>query len=424
MLGQSLLRFKRLFSSISFRIQSVALCLSLIGIFFTIKGYLEIDAAYGAEASKILWDDLLLQLLVVLVVNAIAATINLYNVVKPIRTMTEVMRSLTQNKLDVEIPYLEQPSEVGSLARKAEQFKIGLIAKRNLEDGKIEAETRAREEKVMLGHVFESFVQNVTKDLVNAIADLQTNFMQMSKVISTTNNRAGEVVLTTQAALENVESVAHSADTMTQSVQEIENTIKNSSSSVRMVVESQEKAGEISNALASATSQIDKIIEVIQEVAGQINLLALNATIEAARAGEAGKGFSVVAGEVKMLAGQTAKATEQISDQIHHIKQVSSEVIHALSTISDAVKDMENNSSAISQAISEQTEVTRQIASNMNNAALHTARISKDITNVRHDSVEAMEASEKVLQIVNTLSRLSGNLNTEISAFIKEINAA
>ncbi|MFO1241956.1 MAG: methyl-accepting chemotaxis protein [Rickettsiales bacterium] len=362
--------------------------------------------------------------MVVVVVNAIAATINLYNVVKPIRNMTEVMRALTQNKLDIEIPYLKQPSEVGSLARKAEQFKIGLIEKRKLEQDKAESEAHAREEKRMLSRVFENFVQNVTKDLVAAIAELQTNFTQMSKVISTTNDRAGHVVLTTQAALENVESVAYSADVLSQSVNEIEKTIKNSGTSVRQVVESQQKADKISGALADATQQIGKIIEVIQEVAGQINLLALNATIEAARAGEAGKGFAVVAGEVKMLAGQTAKATEEISDQINHIKQVSVDVIDALSTIADAVKDMENNSSAISQAISEQTETTRQIAINMNTAATHTGRISEEITTVRHDSVQAMEASEEVMKIVNTLSRLSANLTSELRAFIHEINHA
>ena len=417
----------RLFHSLSFRLQSVTIFLSIVGVAFGVKSYVHIRHTFGEEASQVFWSDLELQLVVATVVNVLVAIVLFRLVTQPIRNLTEVMRSLTENNLEIEVPYTKLGSEIGSMARKAEIFKKNAIAKVKLEQETIENEKKLREEKIKamndLAERFDRKVQTIIREVVSGVAQLKTNSEHMAKVISNTNDRAAEVVRTTLETLENVKNVASSAEVLSSSTHEIEEKIHQSSHSVRLAVQAQEKADGVSKALAEAASKIGEILDMIQNIAGQINLLALNATIESARAGEAGKGFAVVANEVKNLAGQTTKATDEISSHVAHIQQVSVQVIDALSTIGSAVKDVDTYSSAISQAVGQQTETTREIADSMGIAADRTGRISVDVGEVKQDSVKAMDSSDQVLQVVNNLSQQSERLTQEVSAFIKEIAA-
>ena len=417
-------RLKRLSNSISFRIQSVAIFLSFVGVFFAVKSYIHIKHSFGEDVSNVFLHDLELQLVVVVLLNAIVATVLFRIITVPIRTLTEVMRALTENKLDVEIPYSKQGSEIGSMARKAEIFKNNAIQKNRLESEKIDSDKKLRDEKIKLGSRFESQVQSIISELVSAVSQLKNSSEHMAKVISSSNDKAAQVVQTTHAALENVQAVTASAENMALSVSEIESKMQHSSNSVRLVVSSHEKADIVAKNLAKATSQVGDILKMIQGVAEQINLLALNATIESARAGEAGKGFAVVANEVKLLAGQTTKATDEIAGHITYIKDVSAQVIEALVTIGTAVKDMEGNASGISQAVLQQSVTTREIASTMQIAANHTGKISENINEVKEDSAKAMESSNQVLQVANALSKQSEKLTKEVSSFIKEITAS
>jgi methyl-accepting chemotaxis protein len=296
-----------------------------------------------------------------------------------------------------------------------------------LEQETIANEKRLKEEKIKamadLAERFDRKVQTIIREVVNAVAQLKTNSEHMAKVISNTNDRASEVVRTTLETLENVKNVASSAEVLSSSTHEIEEKIQHSSHSVRLAVQAQEKADGVSKALAQAANKIGEILDMIQNIAGQINLLALNATIESARAGEAGKGFAVVANEVKNLAGQTTKATDEISSHVSHIQQVSVQVIDALATIGNAVKDVDSYSTAISLAVGQQTETTREIADSMGIAADRTGRISVDVGEVKQDSVKAMDSSDQVLQVVNNLAQQSERLTQEVSAFLKEIAA-
>jgi len=421
------MQFSRMFRSLSFRLQSVTIFLSVVGVAFGVKSYLHIRHTFGEEASVVFWHDLELQLVVATVVNIVVAVILFRLITKPIRNLTEVMRALTENQLEIEVPYTKLGSEIGSMARKADIFKKNAIAKVRLEQETIENEQRLKEEKIKamsdLAERFDLKVQTIIRDVVTAISELKTNSENMAKVISNTNDRASEVVRTTSETLENVKNVASSAEVLSSSVHEIEEKIQHSSNSVRLAVQAQEKADGVSKALAEAAARIGEILDMIQNIAGQINLLALNATIESARAGEAGKGFAVVANEVKSLAGQTTKATDEISSHVAHIQQVSTQVIEALSTIGAAVKDVDSYSTAISIAVSQQTETTREIASSMGIAADRTGRISHDVGEVKQDSMKAMDSSDQVLQVVNNLAQQSERLNQEVAIFLKEIAA-
>lgn len=173
--------------------------------------------------------------------------------------------------------------------------------------------------------------------------------------------------------------------------------------------------------LDEATQRIGEIVDLIQGIAGQINLLALNATIESARAGEAGKGFAVVASEVKQLATQTTSATDEISGNIGNIREVSEQVISTLGAIKSAIGSVEEISGSISSAVEEQTAVTNEIAYNMSNASNSTRQISSEITDVSHAVNEASAASQQTLDAARMLSQQAEALAGEVNTFLAEI---
>lgn len=421
-------KLKRLLSGVSFRLQSTAVFLSFVGVFFGVKSYLHIRDAFGVEAARLFWNDLQWQIVVAVIVNIIVATVLFRIITQPLRNLTEVMRALTENRFDIDIPYTEIPSEIGSMARKAAIFKKNGMEKLKLEEEQRLLQVQLVEEKArstnMLADRFESQVQSIIGEVVAAVGDLQHHSEQMAQLVAKTTQKAREVSQATAAASDNVNSVASSAEIMSRTVHDVEEKIHGSIHSVKMAVEAQQTANGVSAALTAATLKVGEIVGIIQQITEQINLLALNAAIESAKAGEAGRGFSVVASEVKTLAGQTSRATEEISGQIAHIQHVAGQVVAALSTIGEAVGEVDSYSSAIASAVTQQSETTRGIAANMGGAASRTKQISSDIGEVRQDSMTAADSAGQVLQFVRRLSQQSERLAQEVASFIKEIRAA
>jgi methyl-accepting chemotaxis protein len=176
--------------------------------------------------------------------------------------------------------------------------------------------------------------------------------------------------------------------------------------------------------LAQASESIGSIAKTIEDIAAQINLLALNATIEAARAGEAGKGFAVVASEVKTLANQTAKATEEIQEQIVNVRDVSTQVIESLSAIGTAVTRVSEFSGAISAAVEEQSAVNHDVTKNMVTASAGVEQISTGIGAVTQSIQTTSQSTHQVLDAAKMLSQQSEQLNSEVQKFLTNIRAA
>ncbi len=178
------------------------------------------------------------------------------------------------------------------------------------------------------------------------------------------------------------------------------------------------------NELAKAATRIGDVVELINQIAGQTNLLALNATIEAARAGEAGRGFAVVASEVKALASQTAKATEEIGQQITGIQAATQESVGAIKEIGDTISRMSEIASAIASSVEEQGAATREIAENVQQAAHGTQEVSANIANVRYGATETGSASAQVLVAAKSLAGESSRLKREVGQFLSAVRAA
>ena len=176
--------------------------------------------------------------------------------------------------------------------------------------------------------------------------------------------------------------------------------------------------------MAKAAQRIGDVVELINNIAGQTNLLALNATIEAARAGDHGRGFAVVASEVKALANQTAKATEEISAQIHDIQTATGEAVAAIQAIGGTIAEINEISSTIANAVDQQGTATREISGNVQQAANGTSIVNDNIVAVARTSSEAGAAASKLLQAANGLSKQSEQLKLEVGSFLNSVRAA
>jgi methyl-accepting chemotaxis protein len=339
--------------------------------------------------------------------------------------LNQAMGRLAEGDIGVEVSYTTQIDEIGDMGRALEIFKQNAIRTREMEAEQAASKLRAEEEKKQamqaLAARFESRVQGIINSVASAATELYQTAETMSHTIATASQKADAVATASTETSHNVQSVASATDEMTASVREITEQVSKSSRVVQEAVEKVRLADATSQSLEQSAQQIGSVVEMIQDIAGQINLLALNATIESARAGEAGKGFAVVATEVKNLAGQTGQATDQIARQIASIQGVSREVITTLVAIKAAIDHINEYSAAISAAIEEQSAVTGEIASNMGSAALKTQTISTNIEEVTGSASEASFSASQVLDAARALSTEAETLRREVDQFLSEV---
>lgn len=322
---------------------------------------------------------------------------------------------------------ISKRDEFGRVARILEAVRNQLSAAKHLEAQQQLAEQRAKEQQIQarneLANRFQQRVQGIIESVAAAATQLYHTSESMSGLIGDVGTKSSSVARSSGEASLNVQTVASAAEEMTASVREIAEQIVRSTSAVKLAVDEMEKADRTAVMLEQATVKIGEAAGLIQDIAGQINLLSLNATIESARAGEAGKGFAVVAGEVKSLAGQTASATEEISNMITRIQHVSQEVLAALKAIRQTITQVDEFSSAISAAVEEQTATTNEISVSMSHAARGTTQIDQDISLVNQAASEASHAAHQVLDAATMLSRESESLSAEVDQFLAEVRA-
>ena len=386
---------------------------------------IEFDIQYLNDEIRKLFVFVLFGMLIFM--STIAMIINqiLNHTTRPIIEVTRVMGLLSSGQLDVQLPETRRNDEVGDMVQSLAIFKENAIQRHKLEqESALTTQRNNQEKRTIIENLsikFEKNVQAIIENIAASSTQLFQNTEFVSTVVNNTHNKADSVSVSSSHTSDDVQGVASAAEEMTATAMEIARQIDRVNHAIEAAVQQVVRADETSLLLDSATRTIEKIVDLIKDIADQINLLALNATIEAARAGDAGKGFAVVAGEVKGLANQTSKATDEIASNIRHIQDISQQVIVALHEIKQAVSSVDAISSAITAAAEEQTSTTQSIVISMNRAAYSTQQISHDISDVSRASNEASAAANEASGAARGLTVEIDRLHHVVGAFLQEM---
>jgi methyl-accepting chemotaxis protein len=271
---------------------------------------------------------------------------------------------------------------------------------------------------------FEMSVKGVVDAVASAATELQASSQSMSATAEETSRQSMTVAAASEEATANVQTVASAAEELSASVMEISRQVSKSVQIAGAAVTEAKKTDATVQGLATAAQKIGDVVKLISDIAGQTNLLALNATIEAARAGEAGKGFAVVASEVKNLANQTARATDEITAQIGAIQSATNEAVEAIRTIASTISEMNQISTAISAAVEEQGATTKEIARNVAQAAEGSANVAETISGVSRAASETGSSAGQVLNASGELSVQAERLRREVDNFLGSVRSA
>ncbi|MBL4614627.1 MAG: HAMP domain-containing protein [Magnetovibrio sp.] len=349
------------------------------------------------------------------------------SITKPISAMTDSMAVLANGNLNAEIPSQDRSDEIGEMAEAVQVFKDNAIEVKRLEEEQKANEERATQEKrdmlLKMASEFENSVGGVVNAVSSASTEMQSSASSLSATAEETSKQSTTVAAASEEASTNVQTVASAAEELSSSISEIARQVSQSTQISATAVTEVEGANDKVQGLAQAAQKIGEVVALITDIADQTNLLALNATIEAARAGEAGKGFAVVASEVKNLANQTAKATEEISSQIGGIQSATEDAVQAIGSIGGIITQMNEIASTIAAAVEEQGAATSEIARNVEQAAQGTGEVSSNISGVTQAAAETGASADQMLGAAKELSQQSELLRSEVDKFLSNIRS-
>ncbi|WP_298958713.1 methyl-accepting chemotaxis protein [uncultured Methylobacterium sp.] len=351
----------------------------------------------------------------------------LASVVRPIAGVTATMGRLASGDLSSPIAGTDRRDEIGAMAKAVQVFKDAMIAKRAADDAALaEAAAKGRRAQVLDGATrqFEAQVGLLTQALSSAATEMEATARTMTGAASRTAEQSAGVAAAAGQTASNVQMVASASEEMAASIREIAGQVARSSAMADKATTDAEQTHRIVQGLSEGAEKIGAVVGLISGIAAQTNLLALNATIEAARAGEAGRGFAVVAGEVKELAAQTARATDEISGQIAGIQGETQQAVAAIRAIGATIVELRAIAVGVAAAMEQQGAATQEIVRNVTQAAQGTQAVSTSIVTVRETAGETGAASAQVLAAASELARQSGQMTTEVSAFLATVKAA
>jgi len=414
-------KINRFLSSLTTRLQITTLLMSVVGILFSYTTYVSLKDLYPQTSEK-LWFDLQLQIGIALVAQVFAWFLISKLVIRPLVTLIEIMRQLSDNKFDIHVPFVKEPNQIGSFARKVNLFKENVIRTHRLEQEQIETKQRTEEQHKellqSLGNDFNSNVNHIIQQFRKSAQEVRNNAEALSTIAKSGTEQLQLLLKKSLQTSDNMDSVSEDAKALTHTIQQVHEQVSMASSATVDAVDKAIMANGVMGELSHKTSEISRVLGMITVITEQINLLALNATIEAARAGEAGKGFAVVASEVKNLATQSAKATEEIIEFITHIGEHTQKGTTSIKGIHDAIVAISSMSGKVDDAVTTQDASTRHIAESIHS----TAALASESKKIGEDVFVAIQKIEhSAMEMLNTcesLGQQSSVLDTEVYRFL------
>lgn len=347
---------------------------------------------------------------------------------RPLTAITAVMNRLSSGDTDVAIPGGDRKDELGTMAVAVDVFRRSMIEAGTMRETQEAAKQQAEIEKKALQRQmadrFEADVKSVVGAVAKATQEMQRVAGEITASVNGTSERAAAAAAASGEASASVSTVAAATEELASSVAEIGRQVTHSSGVADAAVAKAGQTTEMVTGLTVAGEKIGDVLRLIGAIASQTNLLALNATIEAARAGEAGRGFAVVASEVKELASQTAKATEEIAGQVTAIQSATGDCVIAISGISDTIREISGIATTIAAAVEEQDSATREIARSVQQAAAGTSQVSANVAGASQAADQSRALADNVLVASGELGQHAAALFESVDTFLAGLRDA